>query len=100
MINDYNSVAKRPDGPSRGAIGKNMSMLMTVYNVNPTCISRDVFVSNLYIILILGCVRMRRRYIKVLLREIFVMPEIGYASLTYYLKKISILLLILYVLCT
>ncbi len=79
MINDYNSVAKTPDGPSRGggAIGRNMSMLMTVYNVNPTCISRDVFVSNLYIILILGCVRMRRRYIKVLLREIFVMPEIG-----------------------
>ena len=53
MINGNNDVvrfmAKRADGHSSGPIGRNLSRLRTEYNVNPNFISRDVFVSNLYI---------------------------------------------------
>ncbi len=39
----------RAEGQSSGPIGRNVSMLRTMYNVDPNCITTDVFVSNLYI---------------------------------------------------
>ncbi len=55
MINCNNDVmkfiAKKADSHFSGPIGRNLSMLRSAYNINPSCISRDVFVSNLYITL-------------------------------------------------
>ncbi len=42
-------IAKKTDGHSSRVIGRNLSMLRSEYNINPNCISRDVFVSNLFI---------------------------------------------------
>ncbi len=53
MINCNNDVvnviAEKVDGHSSRPIGRNLSMLTSEYNINPNCISKDVFVSNLYI---------------------------------------------------
>ncbi len=49
MIDVVTYMTNRAHGHSSRPIGKNLSMLTTVYNVNPNCISRDIFFSNLNI---------------------------------------------------
>ncbi len=47
MINCNNvmkCIAKKADGHSSGPIDRDLSMLRSEYNLNPNCISRDVFV--------------------------------------------------------
>ncbi len=58
----------------------------------------DTLKDILDVVCILGWMRIRRRDLRLLLWEGFLMPEMWYASSTYP-KKISIILLILYVLC-